>query len=226
MSDEIMQKDSGNSTMLVDIGIGVIVVVTGLLAISPSTRPLAIAVGGGIPAGLGVVVLLWGMISNMLTRGKASDQDFSSFAPAEERNFVGHERLMRSNESRANLIGFGAAGGMFLLGLLITVGLYSPCTNFCDHAPPTCKDNAIAAWKASCESQCAVLERASGLQVLKLAAGQEGSTEKEKKMEMQPVSGAEYVQALSACSFAGGNGPTCEKVVEKATSMGLWCPEH
>ncbi len=224
MSDEMqLMKDTGKSTLMVDLGIGVIVVVTGLLAISPATRPMAIAVGGGIPAGLGVVVLLYGMFSMVMTRGKASDQDFSSFAPADERAFVGHERFMRSNESRANLLGFGAAGLMFLIGIGITAGLYSPCTNFCDHAPPTCKENTLAAWKASCESQCSKLEGTSGLQVLKMKAGQE--QEKEKKFEMQPVSGTEYVQALSACSFAGGTGQTCEKVVEKATEMGLWCPE-
>ncbi len=226
MSEEMPQQKGTNTTLLADLGLIALVVIVSLMAILPGTRQFAIALGVGVPWGIGLLVFLIagaGTLVAFLGRSK-SDQDFSSLPPNEERMFVGHEKTMRANESRANLLGFGLAGLAFVLGLVVTMGLYTPCTNFCDHPPPTCKEGAAQAWKASCEQQCSGLEHQMGLQLLKLAPNQDPEA-KEKKMEMASVSGTEYVQALSACSFAGGTGPTCEKVVEKATSMGLWCPE-
>lgn len=225
MSDELPQKGT-NTTLLVDIGIIVVVALVALMAILPATRQFAIALGIGVPWGVGLIaagVALVGGLLAFLGRSK-SEVDFSSLPPNEERMFVGHEKTMRANTGRANLIGFGLAGCAFVLGLAVTLGMYTPCTQFCDHAPPTCKEGAITQWKASCEQQCGGLEHQMGLQLLKVAASQEADV-KEKRLEMVSVSGTEYVQALAACSFAGGNGATCEKVVEKATSMGLWCPE-
>jgi len=226
MSEEFVPQKGSNTTLLIDLSLIGVIVVVALLAIMPSTRPLAIAVGIGVPWGVGLIAGVVGIVGALIAslgRSK-SEVDFSSLPPNEERMFAGHEKTMRANESRANTIGFGLAGAAFVIGLIVTMGLYTPCTNFCDHPPPTCKDATATAWRNSCEQQCAALEHQSGLQLLKVAVDQD-PTAKEKKMEMQPVGGAEYVTALSACSFAGGTGQSCEKVVEKATQMGLWCPE-
>jgi hypothetical protein len=213
-----MTAPKGTGTLFVDLGIGALIVVVLLLAISPATRPLAIGLGIGVPWIVGVVSLLLGMIDQFVKRGSGTgDSDFSSFGPSEERAFVTHEKTMRANGARANLIGFGLAGGLFVLGLLVTGALYTPCTQFCDHPPATCKsDSSVASWRATCESTCSRLESTPGLSLLK---GQQGAT------SMQPVGGTEYVQALGSCSFSNGAGAICEEVVKRATSMGLWCPE-
>jgi hypothetical protein len=212
-----MEKGS-NTTLMVDLAMAALIAVTVLLAISPSTRGMAIGLGIAIPWAIGLIMLVVGTIDMLLKSSKSGDQDFSSFAPNEERLFVGHERAMRGNSSRANLVGFGLAGAAFALGLFVTMGLYTPCTSFCEHAPTSCNDSQKLSWKATCDSSCARLEGMSGLSLMK-------PTGEEHKLVTQPVSGTEYVQGLSACNFANGAGPACEEVVKRATEMGLWCPE-
>jgi hypothetical protein len=197
-----MQKGS-NTTMMVDLAMTALVAVTCLLAIT---------------WGVGLIMVVVGLIDILMKSSKSGDQDFSSFPPNEERQFVGHERYMRANSSRANLLGFGLAFLGFVAGLGITLGLYTPCTAFCEHAPTSCNDTQKMSWKASCESTCGRLEAMSGLQVMKPMG-------EEHKMVTVPVSGSEYVQSLNACNFANGAGPACEEVVKRATEMGLWCPE-
>jgi hypothetical protein len=212
----------GTGTGYIDVAMVLLVVVVMLMAISSATRPLAIGLGAFVPAGIGVVVLLVAGIDMFMKRGSGTgDSDFSSFYPTEERAFVTHEKTMRANSSRASFVGFGIAGVLFVLGMIITLGLYSPCTNFCDHAPGSCKtDAAVASWRAGCESACGRLENTPGLSILKSRPNEDS-----KNATMQPVAGTEYVSTLSACAFSGGNGAVCEEVVKRATSMGLWCPE-
>lgn len=217
------KSDAGAATIILDVGMVLLVIAVIGLAISPGTRPLAIAIGIFVPAGGGLIATLVGMVDYILKHGTSKDdKNFSSLAPEEERSFLGHERFMRANEGRANLIGFGSAGALFVVGMVVTLGLYTPCFKFCQHAPSGCKTEAqLSAFKASCQTSCANLEKMAGLQISRAQPG----LEKERRLAMEPVSGTEFVQALEACSFANGAGSTCEKVVEKAISMGLWCEE-
>jgi hypothetical protein len=148
-------------------------------------------------------------------------QDFSSFEPEVERTFVPHERSMRENEKRAYLLGFGTAGGFFVLAALVVAFLYTPCSNFCSRPPGSCKtDSEVARWKSNCENACSQLEHSSGLKITR-----EEKDEKTGKTNTttEDVSGTQYVQTLAACSFSGGGGTTCEEVVKNATTRGLWC---
>jgi hypothetical protein len=150
-------------------------------------------------------------------------QDFSSFDKDVERTFVPFERNMRDNEKRAFTLGFGLAGAVFVLASLVVIFGYTPCSNFCERPPGSCKDPAsIEKWKAGCEGACRDLEHASGLQIIR-----EKKDEASGKMEQRTdtVGGTEYVQMLNACAFSGGGGLTCEGIVENATKRGLWCPE-
>lgn len=225
MGDRFMKGGAGGpgSSVLFDVLTAGLVAGVILMSLSPSTRGLAIALGVGIPWGAGLlvfaVVLVLGLVQ--ILGAQRSDSDFSSLAPEEERLFVPQERNMRANEKSANMLGFGIGGGLFVLGMIVTVGMYSPCYRYCKHAPTACKtDKAVADWKASCDSTCGRLEGETGLQVLKPTG------EDRKGTAMEPVSGKEYVEALDACNFANGAGVTCEKIVEKATAMGLWCPDE
>jgi hypothetical protein len=150
-------------------------------------------------------------------------KDFSSFDPMVETTFVPYERSMRDNEKRAYTIGFGFAGGLFVVASLVVAFLYTPCSNFCSRAPGSCKSESdIAKWKSNCENACAQLEHSSGLRIVR-----EEKDEKSGKMNSttEEVSGQAYVQTLAACAFSGGGGATCEGVVKTATERGLWCAE-
>ncbi len=227
MENEQPVAKSKESLRFVDfVVVGAIGVVL-LLAVGNRTRPFAIAIGVGVPL-LGVVAVgLFGLLQALGRRDHSmGDADFSSLGAAEERTFVGHEKLMRSNSSRANKIGFGIAGAIFVVAVAVVMGLYTPCNKFCEHVPSSCKsDEQARNFKASCEASCGKLESGQGLQLLKTTEGVAEGEQKDKKLALQSVSGREFVDALSACSFSNGAGHTCEKVVEKAIEMGLWCPE-
>jgi len=211
------------------IGITVLGAAVLALALSPSTRPFAIALGGGVPAGLGVIALLVGALDAFMKRDKSTgDQNFSSFPDAEERSFIVQEKTMRANGHAANVIGWGIAAGGLLLGALIVAALYSPCYQYCQRPAGSCDtEDKASAFKRTCENACASLEKQSGLQVLQPTGNKVKNSEgkEETEMAMRPVTGTEYLQTLAGCSFAGGAGRVCEKVVENATSLGLWCPE-
>jgi len=227
-----------NASMVWDIAMVAVIVVCGGLGLLETLRPFSIALGAIIWPGIGVALAAFTLVVSFMTvlgRKSTGDKDFSSLPPEEERSFVVFEKTKRSNASRSNLIGFGIAGAMLLVGLVVTLGMYSPCTAFCERAPSTCKGTEADKWKAGCDASCGTLEKSAGLQILRPKASTETTAEKdaataaqttkEKTLEAVAVSGSEYVQALSACSFANGAGASCEKIIEKATSMGLWCTD-
>ena len=224
MADRFMKGGTGGpgSSVMYDVATAGLVGVVVLMAISPSTRGVAIALGVGIPWGAGIlvfaVVLVMGFVQ--ILSAQRTESNFSSLGPEEERQFVPQERNMRANEKSANMLGFGLGGGLFVLGMIVTVGMYSPCYRYCKHAPTACKtEQQVSTWKASCDTTCGRLEDEANLQLLKPTG------EDRKGTAMESVSGKEYVEALDACNFANGAGVTCEKIVEKATAMGLWCPD-
>ncbi len=53
-------------------------------------------------------------------------QAFSSLPPEEEREFVVFEQRTVEASKSANMIGWGIAGGMLLLTLIIVVGFWAP----------------------------------------------------------------------------------------------------
>lgn len=53
-------------------------------------------------------------------------QSFSSLAPEEEKEFVVFEQRTVEAAKSANTIGWGIAGGMLLLTLLIVLGFWAP----------------------------------------------------------------------------------------------------
>src|SRR4051812_14993981 len=109
---------------------------------------------------------------------------------------------MRENTRRAFLIGGGIAGAMFAVAAFVCLVLYTPCSNFCERAPGSCKTEAqISAWKGNCEHACRTLEKTSGLQLTR-EVKEEG--QKEGKITKFDVGGTEYVQTLNACAFSGG----------------------
>lgn len=202
-------------------GVLLVMLLGNLAPLGSATKSIAIAIGIFVPSGIGLAMLLLGALERFQHRGHATgDADFSSWSTVEERAFVGHEKAMRANEGRASAIGWGVAGAMFVLGLLLTWLLYTPCTRLCDRPPGVCTtEKQIADWRAGCASSCAALEKQGGLQLLK------HSTEDDKKLSLQPVSGAEYVDSLASCVFANGAGPICERLTGEVTKVGLWCAE-
>lgn len=219
---ERMEVPKGTGTGFVDIALIGLVVVVILMSFSPSLRPMAIGIGIVVPWAGGMIAFLAYILGAIANRDTSTgDANFSSFFPEQERAFVGHEKRMREISSRASLMGFGIAGTLFVIGLGVTLGMYTPCTNFCDHPPGSCKsDKTMADWRAGCATACARLESTPGMQMLKAK-----SAENTKETVMTVVSGTEYVEALSACSFSGGLGNVCEEVTKRAVTMGLWCPE-
>jgi hypothetical protein len=153
-------------------------------------------------------------------------KDFSSFDPEQEKAFVPFEAFMKANEKRANNLGFGIGGGFFLVAALAVVALYTPCSRFCDRPPIACKGDAeIAAFKRSCESSCASLERERGLSIVREVKIK--TTDNKEAFEGRPdkIDGTEFVDMLASCAFSGGGGATCESITKYATTKGLWCEE-
>ncbi len=238
MSNELQSPPppDKNSSLVWDIAMVGVIVACGGLGLLETLRPFSIALGAIIWPGIGVILAAFTLVVSFMTvlgRKSTGDKDFSSLPPEEERSFVVFEKTKRGNASRSNLIGFGIAGAMLLVGLVVTLGMYSPCTAFCVRPPSTCKGGDADKWKVGCDASCGTLEKSAGLTILRPKASTETNAEKdanplapkEKTLEAIAVSGSEYVQALSACSFANGAGASCEKIIEKATSMGLWCTD-
>ncbi len=150
-------------------------------------------------------------------------KDFSSFDPDQEKAFVPFEAAMKDNERRANLLGYGIAGGFFVVAALAVVVLYTPCSRFCDRPPAACKtDQEIKAFEANCTSACRALESERGLTIVR-----ETKNDKTGQMEdhTDKVDGTEYVDNLASCAFSGGGGLTCEAITKYAATKGLWCLE-
>ena len=184
---------------IIDLSIvALMLVVFGLrMAGSPEA---AIGIGVFVPWVIGLVIFGIAIVSSVLNRGHGDGQkDFSSFSPAEERAFVGHEQLMRNNSKRAAFVGFGIGGALFLAATGIVFACYTPCSKYCERPPSACKTDAqIATFKANCESSCGTLEK------------QHGQT---------------FVETLTACAFSNSVSGGCEAPTQAAISSGLWCEE-
>ncbi len=223
-----MEMDTSTITMILTV---LAMAGVALLALSPATRPFAIALGISVAVIGALIFVIVGAMAAISGLGAArQDHDFSSLPPQEEQLFVAHEHAMLANSKASNMIGFGVAGVVFVIALAITGAGYTPCYKYCKHTPTTCKtDQQVADFKASCESACGNLEGMSGLTLLKPVEG--GETEGEgsqahKKLAPRAVGGKEYVEQLEACNFANGAGETCDEPVKRALGLKLWCPEN
>jgi len=229
MNDE-MPPAPKNPSLIWDLAMLAVIALSGVLGLVEALRPIAIGLGAvAWPVfGFGTVVVMM-ILNAAIGRSGTGDKDFSSMPPEEERSFIVFEKSTRANAKKAMTIALIVGGVMALCGVLVGFVLYTPCTAFCERAPSTCKGSQIDTWKAGCSNSCSNLEHQSGLTITKpkkyATAGEADAATSQKELETVGVSGTEYVQALNACSFANGAGATCEKIVEKAVSMGLWCPE-
>ena len=229
MNDE-MPPAPKNPSLIWDLAMLAVIALCGVLGLVEALRPIAIGLGAVAWPVFGVVTTIAMMIlAAAIGRSGTGDKDFSSLPPDEERHFVVFEKTTRANAKSAMTMALIVGGVMAVCGVMVGFVLYTPCTAFCERAPSTCKGSAIDTWRAACPGQCSNLEHQSGLTVTKpkkyATAGEADAATSQKELETVSVNGTEYVQALNACSFANGAGATCEKIVEKATSMGLWCPE-
>jgi hypothetical protein len=148
--------------------------------------------------------------------------DFSSLSPDEEKRFIPFEQAMRENGRRAFITGVAVSGALAVALLIVFLGLYTPCNQFCARPPGPCRTAAqVSAWRASCENSCSALVHASGLTVDKERVSAGGKINVDKVA----TSGTEYVQTLNACVFSNGADSTCKSVIKGASERGLWCED-
>ena len=123
-----------------------------------------------------------------------------------------------------NLIGFSISAVLFSLMLVVRLTMYTPCYTYCSRPSSTCKGPELGPkFKRECADNCARLEQTTGLKVLTEVKNQETG---EMSTVTKEVSGVEYVQALTGCTYSGGAGLTCEGVIKKGIEFGLWCEEQ
>jgi len=204
MSNENENKAAKMSLML-DLSMIAIIVLTMGLGALEGTRPFAILVGAVLYPGIGALILVGALILTFVQgliasgeRKARGDKDFSSMTGAEEASFIPFHKRMYENGSKAAVAALAVAVVMMLGGVAIAM-MYSPCTAFCERAPSSCKGQE-AQWKAACPAACERFEKVAG--------------------------GEEKIKTMAACAFnAGPASPTCEAAEKEGLAAGLLCAE-